>query len=86
MERRIFTPFFFSLLGRKLRLRSGGWVGTVYERSGANAEGARGFVELPEGESTADRDAHPDDDKDGRCVLRGEAIPDANDVPAVMDA
>ena len=64
----------------------GGWVGAVYEVSGANADGARGFVDLPEGEGTADRDAYPDNDEDGGCVFRGETVPEVNDVSAVTDA
>ena len=60
----------------------------VYEASGsaAYADGARGFVELPKGEDATDDDADPDHDDDGHCVFCGEAIPDANDVPAVVDA
>ena len=60
----------------------------VYEASGAAAyaDGARGFVELPEGEDATDDDTDPDHDDDGHCVFCGEAVPDANNVPAVVDA
>jgi hypothetical protein len=63
-----------------------GGIGAVYEAASAYADGARGLVELPEGEGAADGDADPDNDEGGCCVFRGEAIPDADDVPAVVDA
>ena len=49
----------------------GGWIGAVYETAGADADGARGLIELPEGEGAAGGDADPDHDQDGCGVFRG---------------
>jgi hypothetical protein len=69
---------------RKIAL--GGWVGAVYEAAGADADGARGLVELPEGEGAADGDACPENDEERRGVFCREAIPETDDVPAIVDA
>ena len=49
-------------------------------------DGVRGFVELPEGDGATDEDGAPEDDEDGVSPLGGEAVPQADDVSAVVDA
>jgi hypothetical protein len=41
---------------------------------------------LPEGEGATDRDTDPKNGEDGRGVFCGETVPEADDVPAVVDA
>ena len=62
-----------------------GWGGLtrVAER---DAYGARGLVELPEGDGATDRDADPENDEDGCGVFGGETVPEAENASAVVDA